>query len=113
MIAKRKVAYPQIKEFYPDALMSRGQHLARSGAAIRRKEITITLFDAATALLAQPHLLGQFRAKRRIIWGGHGIVGAQSPFFAVLLGCHVVLGAEVTLERFEFLSVLQTNDVLR
>src|SRR3954467_3031700 len=68
---------------------------------------------AAPPLLAEPHLLRKMRARGRVVRGNHGIVRRQSPFFAVLLRRHIVLRAQVTLEGLEFLSVLETDDVIR
>ena len=56
------------------------------------------LLGAAPALLAQPHLLGQLRAGGRVIRRDHRVIGAQTPFLAVLLRRHVVLRAQMPLE---------------
>src|SRR5579885_715078 len=66
----------------------------------------------APALLAEAHLPGKLRARRRVIGRHHRVVRRQTPFLAVLLRRHVVLRAQVTLERLEFLAVLETDDVL-
>ena len=71
----------------------------------------IALLDAAAALLAEAHLLGQLRAGGRVVGRHHRIVGAEPPFLAVLLGRHVVLGAQMALERLELFAVFQTDDV--
>src|SRR5664280_1699940 len=71
------------------------------------------LLDAAAALLAKPHLLGQLRARGRVTGRDHRIVGAERPFFPVLLGRHVVLRAQMPLERLEFLAVFQADNVFR
>jgi hypothetical protein len=50
------------------------------------------------ALLAEPHLLGELGARDRVIGRHHGIVGRQTPLLAILVGRHIVLRAQVTLE---------------
>src|SRR5712691_13064317 len=67
---------------------------------------------APTALLAQSHLLGEVGAGSRVVRRHHRVIRRQPPFLAVLLRRHVVLGAQVALERLEFLSVLETNDMV-
>src|SRR5262249_57685470 len=69
--------------------------------------------SAPPPLLAEPHLLGEVRTSRRIVRRHHRIVGRQSPFLAVLLRRHVVLRAQMPLERFELLSILEADDVFR
>jgi hypothetical protein len=69
------------------------------------------LFPPA-ALLAEPHVLGKLGTRRGIVRRHHRIVRRQPPFFAILLRRHVVLRAQMTLERFEFLAVLQADDVI-
>ena len=71
------------------------------------------LLGAAAALLAEAHLLGQLRARGRVAGRDHRIVGAERPFFPILLGRHVVLRAQMPLERLEFLAVFQTDNVFR
>src|SRR3954471_16456958 len=68
---------------------------------------------APPPLLAEPHLFRKMRARGRVVRGNRGIVRRQPPFFAVLLRRHIVLRAQVTLEGLEFLSVLETDDVIR
>src|ERR1041385_5103446 len=65
------------------------------------------------ALLAEAHLLGQLRARRRVVRRHHRIVGGEAPFLAVLLWRHVVLRAQVTLERLEFFAVFETDEIFR
>jgi hypothetical protein len=67
---------------------------------------------AAAALLAKSHLLGKLRAGRGVIGRYHRVVRSQAPFLAILLGRHIVLRPQMTLERLELLSVLKTNDVI-
>src|SRR5436190_18787578 len=69
-------------------------------------EMRACLFAAAFALLAEPHLLGELRARHGIIGCNHRIVGGKSPFLAILLGRHVVLRAQMALERLELLAIL-------
>src|SRR5688500_16746189 len=64
-------------------------------------------------LLAQAHLFGELRACRGVVRGNHRIVDRQAPFLAILLGRHVVLSAQMALERLELLTVLETNNVIR
>src|SRR3712207_3223784 len=67
---------------------------------------------ALPALLAEAHLLGEFRARLRVVRGDHRIVDRKAPFLAILLRGHVVLGPEVALERLELLPVLEADDVI-
>ena len=64
-------------------------------------------------LLAESHLFGETRACGRIVRRYHGIIAAKTPLLAILLWCEVVMGAKVSLERLEFLSVLKADDVVR
>ena len=68
---------------------------------------------APTALLAKTHLLGEARAGRGVIRRDHRVVRCQTPLFAVLLGCHFVLCAQMPLQGLELLSVFQAHDVFR
>ena len=65
------------------------------------------------SLLAESHLFGETRAGDRIVRRYHGIIAAKTPLLAILLWCEVVMGAQVSLERLEFLSVLKADDVVR
>src|SRR5215467_12740537 len=67
----------------------------------------------ARPLLAETHLLGKLRPRRRIIRCDHWVIRAEVPFLAVLLGRHFVLGPQMTLKRLELLSVLKADDVIR
>src|SRR4029077_11569992 len=89
--------YPQLLGIYPAPP-------AASAGAPR------TLFRTPPALLPQSHLFGELRSGRRVVWRHHGVVGPQTPFFAILLGRHVVLRTQMALEGLELLPVLQTND---
>src|ERR1700712_4782464 len=60
----------------------------------------------APPLLTQPHLLGELRTRYRVIRRHHRVVGGQAPFVAVLFGRHVVLGAQMALQRLEALAIL-------
>src|SRR5450756_289767 len=48
------------------------------------------------------------RTRHRVIRRNHGIVGRQAPFVPVLFRRHVVLRAQMALQRFEALAVLET-----
>src|ERR1700722_9664197 len=63
-------------------------------------------------LLPQSHLLGELGAGGRVVRRHHRIVGRQIPLLAVGLGRHVVLRAQVALERLELLAVLQAHDMV-
>src|ERR1700730_14161847 len=65
------------------------------------------------SLLAESHLFGETRACGSILRRHHGIIAAKTPFLPILLWCEVVMGAQVSLERLEFLSVLKADDVVR
>src|SRR4029077_16028941 len=58
-------------------------------------------------------LLGELRARGRIVGRHHRVVGRQGPLRAILVRRHAVLRAQVPLERFELLPVFQTNEVFR
>src|SRR5208337_3119722 len=64
-------------------------------------------------MLAEPHLLGEARACDGVVRRHHGIIAAKTPLFAILLWCEVVMGAQMSLERLEFLAVLKADDVVR
>ena len=66
---------------------------------------------AAFALLTQSHLLCELGASLGIIRCHHRIIGRQAPFLAIVFRRHVVLCAQMTLERFELLAVFQAHDV--
>src|SRR5437868_14096490 len=70
------------------------------------------LLAAPPPLLAPTHLLGRLRPRGGIVRRNHRIVRRQAPLLAVLLRRYVVLGAQVTLERLELLSVLEADDVV-
>jgi hypothetical protein len=63
-------------------------------------------------LLAESHLFGETRACGGIVRCYHWIVAGKTPLLAILLWCEVVMGAQVSLERLEFLSVLKADDVV-
>src|ERR1700692_1733570 len=65
------------------------------------------------ALLAEPHLLGESRSRRSVVWRHHRIVCRKTPLFAVLLGRQVIVGAQMPFERLELLPVLKANNVVR
>jgi hypothetical protein len=75
--------------------------------AIRRK------LPPSPALLAESHLLGELRAGGGVTRRHHRIIRRQAPLLAVLLGRHAVLAAQMPLQRFELLAVLQAHDVVR
>ena len=64
-------------------------------------------------LLAESHLFGETRACGGVVRRYHGIVAGKTPLLAILLWCEVVMGAQVSLERLESLSVLKADDVVR
>src|SRR5262249_48186150 len=86
------------------AALSRYAPTVFMGARLRGHD-SAELLPPAT-LLAEAHLLGKLRAGGRIIGRHHGIIRRKTPFVAVLLGRHVVLRAQVPLQRLELLSVL-------
>src|SRR3974377_2290934 len=75
------------------------------------RNTTQTLF-VPSPLLAKPHLLGEARARGGVVWRPHGIVAAETPLFAILLRGEVIPAAQMPFERFQSLSVLETNDVI-
>ena len=66
----------------------------------------------SSPLLTKPHLLGKERARGGVVWRHHGIVAAETPLFAILLRREVIPAAQMTSERFQSLSVLETNNVI-
>jgi len=81
--------YPQLLGIYPAPP-------AESAGAPR------TLFRTPPALLPQSHLFGELRSGRRVVWRHHGVVGPQTPFFAILLGRHIVLVRKWRLRDLNF-----------
>lgn len=77
-----------------------------------RPEDDQALLCTPTPLLPKPHLFRELRACCGIIWRDHRVVGIQTPFLAILLGRHVVLGTQMPLQRFEFLAVFEADNVL-
>ena len=65
------------------------------------------------SLLAESLFFGETRAGGRIVRRYHGIIATKTPLLAILLWCEVVMGAQVSLERLESLSVLKADDVVR
>ena len=62
-------------------------------------------------LLAEAHLLRELRTRDRVVRRDHRIVDRQPPFLAVLLRRHVVLGAQMALQRLEAFAVLQADQI--
>src|SRR5579863_535479 len=54
---------------------------------------------APFALLAQPHLLGELRAGGGVVGRHHRVIERKPPLLAILLRRHLVLGAQMALER--------------
>src|SRR3569832_2715394 len=66
----------------------------------------------AVGLATETVVLGEARPSRRIVWRHHRIVCRQAPFVAIFLGRHIVVRAQVPLERLELLAVLEADDVV-
>src|SRR5437868_8374990 len=64
-------------------------------------------------LLAEPHFFCELRTRHRIIRRHHWVIRRQAPFVAVLLRSHIVLRAQMPLQRFEAFAVLQTDQIIR
>src|SRR4051812_790936 len=64
------------------------------GGLICGKKILWRRLLAATALLAEAHLLGKLGSCRGVVRRHHRIIRRQRPFLAVLLGRHMVLRAQ-------------------
>jgi hypothetical protein len=67
--------------------------------------------SAASPLFPEPHLLGEPRTRRRIVGRDYRVISRSVPLRAILIRRHLVLGAQVALQRFELLSVFQTDEV--
>ena len=57
-------------------------------------------------------LLCHFTPLRRISRSNHRVVTRQSPFLAVFIRRHPVGGAQMSLQKLEFSSVLQANEII-
>src|SRR3546814_12637003 len=66
-----------------------------------------------TTALAQAHLLGEVRPRLGVVGGDHRIVLRQAPLRPIFLGAHVVLGAQVPLQRLELAAILKTDKEVR
>ena len=64
-------------------------------------------------LPAETHLLGEVGALGGVIRRHRRVVRRQAPLLAVLLRRHFILRAQMPLQQFEFLPVLQADDVFR
>ena len=61
---------------------------------------------------SKTHFLSKIRARARIVWRDHRVVVRQAPFLAILFRRQAIVGAQVALQRFEFLAVFQANNVI-
>ena len=86
--------------------------LADQAQQFFRRLILLAVLLAAAALLTEAHLLGELGTGGGVIRRHHRIVRRQTPLLAILLRCHLVLRAQVALQRLEFLAVLETHDVV-
>ena len=75
--------------------------------------IEAALASAAAALLTEPHLLGELRARGGIVRRNHRIVGRQAPLGAIVFRRHLIMRHQVPLQHFQFLTVLKADDVIR
>src|SRR6478672_12584 len=93
------------KDSFSDAFLHANRFPPRikSGAGLRLKALFLLPFSL---LLAEAHLFRELRTRHGIIRCDHRIVDRQPPFLAILLGRHVVLGAQMALQRLESLAVL-------
>src|SRR5512146_64504 len=67
----------------------------------------------APAARAEADILGKLAALLGVIGRHHRIIGRQAPALAILLGRQIVGRLEVALQHFEFLAVLETNEMVR
>ena len=63
----------------------------------------------APTLLPETHLLGEIGPRLGVVRRNHGIVGRKAPFFPVFVRRHIVLGAQVPLQRLELAPVLEAD----
>src|SRR5207237_9710049 len=68
--------------------------------------------SAPPAALAEADFFCEVRPRLGVIGRNHGIFVRQIPFLAILLGRKVVMSPQVALDGFEFLSILETGDVI-
>src|SRR5262249_15895718 len=61
---------------------------------------------------AQLHALGQGRTRGGVVRRHHRIVLWQAPLGPVVVGAHVVLSAQVALQRLVLLAVFQADQVV-
>ena len=97
-----------VERIRTDRARERARPAARLKTGVR---MAYQLFPPPT-LLPKPHLLGKLRARHRIVRRHHRIVGRQAPFVAVLFRGHVVLRAQMPLQRLEAFAVLQTHQIV-
>ncbi|CDX49911.1 hypothetical protein MPL1032_100280 [Mesorhizobium plurifarium] len=64
-------------------------------------------------LAAEADRLGELRARGRIVGSDHRVVDGQAPFGAVGFGRQAEMHADMALQRFELLPVLEADDVVR
>src|SRR6478752_966825 len=76
-------------------------------------DLSASVSAAFGAILSEPDLLGEAGARLGIIGGDHGIVERQTPFLAILFWREIIVRTQMALERLEFLSVLETNNIVR
>src|SRR3546814_9126346 len=75
-----------------------------------RSTRTDTLFPYTT--LFRSDGLGERLAPLRIVRGGPRIVGGEAPFGAIILRRQAVIGHQMSLERREFLPVLEADNMV-
>src|SRR5690242_4274114 len=67
--------------------------------------------EALSPPLPKAHALGEVGARCRVVRSDHRIIVRQAPFLAIFLGREIVMRAQVPLQRFELLTVLEADDV--
>jgi hypothetical protein len=68
------------------------------------------LAAAAAPLGAEADFLREYTAPFGIVGSNHRIIGRQSPLRAIIIRRHAIMRHKVTLEHFQLLTVVQTDD---
>src|SRR5215218_9577931 len=79
---------------------------------MRLRALRAFLACRLATLLAEAHALCELGTRLGVVRGDHRVVGGQPPMLPVLLGSHVVAGAQVALQGLVLLAVEQQDPVI-